>query len=158
MNCANIQIKDEGAIMDLYLKEAEKAYGCLFCITGKENLVANCIQIYNKDVRARAANQTMRHTYQGVTKLQNDVILKGYVFFETKADANIDGILPPNDILSVLRYSDGDWRLYGDDLEYAKWIFLKQAKKTFQAPPRVSSLIADFKSSTQNNIIALVLL
>ena len=122
-NCANIQIKDEGAIMDLDLKEAEKAYGCLFCITGKENLVANCIQIYSKDVRARAANQTMRHTYQGVTKLQNDVILKGYVFFETNADASIDGLLPPNDILSVLSYSDGDWRLYGDDLEYAKWIF-----------------------------------
>ena len=88
-----------------------------------QNLVANCIQIYNKDVRAKAVNQTRRHTCQGMTRLQNDVILRGYVFFETNADASINGLLPPNDILSVLSYSDGDWRLYGDDLEYAKWIF-----------------------------------
>ena len=109
--------------MNSEFNEIKKAYGCLFCITGKENVVANCIQIYNKNVLATAACQTMRHTSQGVTRLQNDVILKGYVFFETSADANIDDLLPPYDILSVLSYSDGDWRLFGDDLEYAKWIF-----------------------------------
>jgi len=109
--------------MDSNLNEQNKAYGCLFCITGKENVVANCIQLYNKNVRAKASCQTMRYTSQGVTRLQNDVVLKGYVFFETSADASIDGLFPFNDILSVLRYSDGDWRLCGDDLEYAKWIF-----------------------------------
>lgn len=109
--------------MNSDLSETNKAYGCVFCITGKEQVVANCIQIYNKNVRAKAASQTIRHTCQGVTRLQNDVILKGYVFFETSADVNINGLLPPNDILSVLSYSDGDWRLCGDDLAYAKWIF-----------------------------------
>lgn len=114
---------DKGANMISNLSDMNKTYGCLFCITGKENIVANCIQIYNKKVRAKAACQTMRHTCQGVTRLQNDVILKGYVFFETDGDAIINGLFPPNDILSVLSYSDGDWRLCGDDLEYAKWIF-----------------------------------
>lgn len=109
--------------MNTDLIETKMAYGCLFCITGKENIVANCLQIYNKNVCAKAACQTMRHTSQGVTRLQNDVILKGYVFFKTSADASITGLLPPNDILSVLSYSDGDWRLSGDDQEYAKWIF-----------------------------------
>lgn len=113
----------KGNNMNTDMKEIVKAYGCLFCMTGKENIVANCIQLYNKNVHAKAACQTMRHTSQGVTRLQNDVILKGYVFFETSADASLNGLLPPNDILSVLSYSDGDWRLCGDDLEYAKWIF-----------------------------------
>lgn len=109
--------------MNADLNEIKKSYGCLFCITGKENVVANSVSIYNKNIRAKAACQTMRRTDQGVTRLQNEVILKGYVFFETSADANVDGLLPAYDILSVLSYSDGDWRLCGEDLEYAKWIF-----------------------------------
>ena len=109
--------------MNAELNDTDKIYGCLFCITGKEHIVANSIQLYNKSVRAKAVCQTIRHTNQGVTSLQNDIVLKGYVFFETCAGASLEGLLPPNDILTILSYSDGDWRLCGDDLEYAKWIF-----------------------------------
>lgn len=113
----------EGNNMDTDLNESKIAYGCIFCKTGKENILANYIQTYNKNVCAKAANQTMRYSSQGVTRLQNDVILRGYVFIKTSADADLKRLLPINDILAVLSYSDGDWRLWGDDLEFAKWIF-----------------------------------
>ena len=36
------------------------AYGCVFCITGKENIVAECIEKTCPGVRATAARQ-MKH-------------------------------------------------------------------------------------------------
>lgn len=103
--------------------EPKICYGCVFCLTGKERLVATGIELFSKKARARAVLQTMRHTKDGVTTLQNDVVIPGYVFFEAPADVAIHELVPLDDLISVLSYSDGDWRLFGDDEDYAKFIF-----------------------------------
>ncbi len=99
------------------------SYGCVFCITGKERLVANGIELFSRNARARAVCQTMRHTTNGVTTLHDDVVIPGYVFFEAPSDAALHELIPGDDMISVLTYSDGDWRLFGEDENYAKFIF-----------------------------------
>ncbi len=98
-------------------------YGCVFCLTGKERLVASGIELFNRLVRARAVCQTKRYTSKGITTLQNDVIIPGYVFFEAPHDSDLRKLIPMDDLISVLTYSDGDWHLFGEDEAYARWIF-----------------------------------
>ena len=107
----------------LALHKPKLCYGCVFCLTGKERLVANGIELFSKRARARAVCQTMRHTLSGVTTLRDDVVIPGYVFFEAPADVEIHELVPVDDLISVLSYSDGDWRLFGEDENYAKFIF-----------------------------------
>ena len=98
-------------------------YGCIFCLTGKELLVANAIEAQSPFIRARAVRRVTRHTQQGVTTLQDEVVLHGYVLFEAPWCLDLWDAIPRDTALSVLTYSDGDWRLFGDDENYAKWIF-----------------------------------
>ena len=99
------------------------SYGCVFCITGKERLVANGIELFSRSARARAVCQTMRRTSSGVTTLHDEVVIPGYVFFEAPGNAELHDLIPGDDMISVLTYSDGDWRLFGEDENYAKFIF-----------------------------------
>ena len=104
------------------LKQEKASYGCAFCITGKERLVANAIELFSKKARAHAVCQTMRRTSNGVTTLHDEVVIPGYVFFQAPSDAATHELIPLDDLISVLTYSDGDWRLFGDDENYAKFI------------------------------------
>lgn len=99
------------------------AYGCVFCMTGKEQLVAEYMEQQNTRVLARAVYQTKRHTKIGKTVLCNEVVLPGYVLFEAPADLDIKPTIPYDEAISLLTYSDGDWRLYGEDETYARWVF-----------------------------------
>lgn len=107
----------------LHLKQESASYGCVFCITGKERLVANGIELFSKTAKARAVCQTIRRTSNGVTTLHDEVIIPGYVFFQAPSDSAAHELIPVDDLISVLTYSDGDWRLFGEDENYAKFIF-----------------------------------
>lgn len=98
-------------------------YSCVHCITGKETDLAAAIRQLYPELRATAVMQTKRFTRQGVTTLQNEVILKGYIFIKTTSDAPIFELLELEDAISVLRYDGGEWHLCGDDAVYAEWIF-----------------------------------
>ena len=107
----------------LTLHKPKLSYGCVFCLTGKERLVANGIELFSKQARARAVCQSMRHTQNGVTTVSDDVVIPGYVFFEAPGNAEVHDLIPLDDLISVLSYSNGDWRLFGEDENYAKFIF-----------------------------------
>lgn len=105
------------------LTPLETDYGCVFCMSGKETLVADAVQQRYPQVRATAIRQTKRRTCQGFTTLHDEVVLQGYVLFQAPAGFSLQGALQADNIISLLTYSDGDWRLFGDDLEYARFIF-----------------------------------
>jgi len=44
-------------------------------------------------------------------------------FFEIPNEADVRELFPRDDMISVLIYSDGDWRLLGDDENYARFFF-----------------------------------
>jgi hypothetical protein len=107
----------------LALPKIAYAYGCISCPCGKETHVAASVMRCNSKMIATAVSQTKRRTRQGVTTMQNEIVLKGYVIFMIPKSASVFDLLPEHEGLKVLTYSDGDWRLYGDDERYAKWVF-----------------------------------
>jgi len=133
-------------------KEEMLSYGCIFCLTGKESQVAKDIQNNYQGIRVRSVCQTKRYTCRGETELKDDIVLKGYIFIEVTGDFNISKLKANNEFITVLTYTDGDWRLTGDDEEYAKWIFkydgllsLSKAYKVGDQIQIISGPLKDFE-------------
>ena len=123
-------MKDKGVNMAserlLNVPQKSYEYGCVFCQSGKESIIANCIRTRCSQITATAVYQTKRRTLRGITTLHNEVILRGYVLLQVPEGFSVLETLPREEIISVLTYTDGDWRLYGDNEAYAKWIFQNQ--------------------------------
>lgn len=111
------------ASSDVCLSNATNAYGCIFCTTGKELLVANAFEQKNEGVKAIAVRQMKRRSVCGTTVLQDEIILPGYLFFQICEPYPQFPKVPGEKVLSVLTYTDGDWKMYGDDAEFAQWLF-----------------------------------
>lgn len=101
----------------------DRAFGCIFCPYGKEMHVAGTIERHQPRIRATAVRQTKRRTCKGLTTLHDEVILHGYVLFEAPEDTPVFQAIPKDEIISILTYTDGDWRLFGNDEDYARWVF-----------------------------------
>ena len=99
------------------------AYGCLFCRTGKEEAVAKEVQAAHAQVRAVAASKEKHKTRHGEKTKIREVFLPGYVFFETPQDMSALDWLPKTDVIRLLQYGDGLWKLSGEDREFARWLF-----------------------------------
>lgn len=104
------------------LGDAErKAYGCLFCTTGKEMVVARMLEVASPGVRAIAARQEKHKSVQGKKSKVEAVILPSYVFFEAPETDDL-AWMPTGDVIRVLSY-EGDWRLAGEDERFVDWLF-----------------------------------
>jgi transcription antitermination factor NusG len=99
------------------------SFGCIFCMTGKERTVAQTIEKQHHGIQACAASQIKRFTKNGITTLQDQIMIPSYVFVKVPAGADIHDLAKPDGFINVLTYSDGDWRLNGEDEEYVSWIF-----------------------------------
>ena len=100
----------------------QRVYGCLFCTTGKEMTVARMVHAVYPEVRATAARQEKHKSVNGKKTRVEAVILPSYVFFEAPADMESIALMPSTDVIRVLSY-EGDWRLAGEDEQFAKWLF-----------------------------------
>ena len=78
------------------------AYGCLFCITGREERVAEQIRSVCPEVQTTTMRQLKYRTHNGEKCLEESLLLPSYVFFR------VDG---------------KDWQLQGDDLLFVQWLF-----------------------------------
>lgn len=103
--------------------EQQRAYGCIFCLTGREQAVAERIQCACSEVRATAAMQEKYKSVNGKKSKVQTVMLPGYVFFEVPDDVSIIMRLPRKDVLRILMGNDQDWRLAGSDHKFAEWLF-----------------------------------
>lgn len=118
-----LKIMSEKMDIDQPDQNIERSFGCVFCLTGKEVLVAQAIEVFCREARARAVCQEKRFSSGGQITVRDEVMIKGYVFFVVPRDIEISKVVPPDDLIKPLTYSGGDWRLSGEDEEYAKWIF-----------------------------------
>ena len=121
--------------------EERKAYGCVFCITGKEREVAERIQRVCPEIRATAVMQEKYKSVDGKKSRIQAVLLPGYVFFEAPDDAGAVIRFPKMDIIRVLRGNDIDWQLAGGDLEFARWVFGYQGVLGFSTAYREGARI-----------------
>ena len=101
----------------------ETALGCIFCLTGKERALAGAIEKRHQEIQAHAVSQIKRFTKDGVTTLQEQIVIPSYVFVKLPAEIDLRDLAGMDGFLSLLRYSDGDWRLSGEDEDYVNWIF-----------------------------------
>lgn len=129
--------------------ESDLAYGCVFCLSGKELDVAKCMEEFCQSVRAKPIQISKRFTNKGVTTILNEVVLNGYVFFQAPAQTRAIEMLQQFRGIYVLTYSDGDWRLFGEDKSYAKWIFkydgILQLSRAHQIGDRISIIDGPLK-------------
>lgn len=103
--------------------EQGRAYGCVFCMTGKEQQVAEQIQRACSDVKATAVLQEKHKSVCGQKSKVKAVMLPGYVFFDAPNDSAITLRFPQINVIRILNGADNDWRLSGEDSEFAERVF-----------------------------------
>ncbi len=96
-------------------------WGCVFCKTGSENILAEQLKEIAGIREAFAVQQVQHRSERGVRSEIVKIMLPGYVFFLA------DGTLKPhllyqNDsVLRLLTYGEA-WALRGGDLDFARWM------------------------------------
>ena len=129
----------------------DKAYGILFCVTGREEMVArNLREYYGEGCRTLTARMMKRRTQKGRTMEVQQVMFPGYVFVEMDGAEMHHVVSPKSDgLISMLRASDGDWRLYGEDEAFVKWLFAQDGllafSKAYQEGDRVRIISGPLK-------------
>lgn len=109
----------------------QRAYGCLFCITGKEIAVAEQLQRFCPGVRAIAARRERYRSFQGKKSREEVVFLPGYVFFEAPVDAQPRVSFPKESVIRLLWADTGRWQLDGEDEYFARWLFAQDGLLNF---------------------------
>ena len=112
-----------------------KSRGCLFCKSGKEAEVIDRFRTNFPTGEAIYPTRTRIRRVHDAAIEERVPLLPGYVFFqiaeqEPEATGVADAILVAllefsriDSVLKLLRYSDGTWRLFGPDDEFAGMLF-----------------------------------
>ena len=96
-------------------EEDQMAYGCLFCMTGREEQVAARIRDGYPAYRAVSLRKMRYRTSHGQRTSEVVQLLPSYVFLKAPAEANPFRELPKNDVIRILTTGDGEWRLRDGD-------------------------------------------
>lgn len=96
-------------------------YGCFFCRTGQEVKLAQAAESRWPGMKACAVSALKRRSSEGVKTLNSEVMLPGYIFFETTEDCAPTAPFPEG-ILRLLTNLDGGFALSGQDEWFAKWV------------------------------------
>jgi transcription antitermination factor NusG len=96
---------------------------CLFCRVGSEEEVANTINKQQQDnLLALPVLQEKHRSINGVRSIVVQVMLPGYVFVYSTGSIPMERILQNSKAMRFLSDTQGDYELYGYNLEYAKWL------------------------------------
>lgn len=104
-------------------QQVNAAYGCAFCVTGKEQLVADRIQSVCPEVHAVTMRQLKYRTHKGVKFREEAIVLPSYVFFKAPSYAVPVLQFPRQNLIRVLTLDDGRWQLTGEDERFVQWLF-----------------------------------
>lgn len=99
--------------------QADKEYGCIFCITGREFAVAQRLEKAIPGLKAISPIKLRYRRMDGVAHEERVILFPGYVFFEVQAgsDVEIRTIYIDQEVFKVLYVDDEkkDWRLVYPD-------------------------------------------
>lgn len=145
--------RSEGEATRFFLPDMQmddsKSYGCVFCLTGKEEMVAHNIELVCPDVRATPIWQVKRKTNKGNTTLERKILFPGYVFIEASPLSNFASLMPRLCVLYLLSRPETGWRLTGNDEKFARWIMSQdgviQFSKAYEEGERIKILSGPLK-------------
>jgi len=116
-------MKLEGEAMSEH-KENKRAYGCVFCLTGREEAAKEHIERVSTNARAIIAKKVEQRKKNEAGDPPTEIMYPGYVFFEAPTNETIFLRSSKNEsIISILTSEKGDWRLYGHDAQFVGWLF-----------------------------------
>ena len=92
-----------------------RIYGCLFCVTGCEEEIAE--RINNRTVfKAFAPTKLRFHRKKGVKTVKASRIFPGYVFFTADhQDISVAVLETIDGVIRLLKYDNQEWNLRGSD-------------------------------------------
>jgi transcription antitermination factor NusG len=126
------------------------SYGCIFCMSGREDVVVSNIHHACENVHALSLKIQKHMTKQGKKYSIFAPALPGYVFFEAPTHlVSVCSHIPKEGLIRVLTNHLGDWRLQDRDEEFAKWVFQNHGtlhfSKAYQEGERVRILSGPLK-------------
>ena len=117
----------QGEEVEQETAQADKEYGCIFCITGREFAVAQRLEKAISGLKAISPVKLRYRRMDGVAHEEKVILFPGYVFFEVQAgsDVEIRTIYIDQDVFKVLYDDDEkkDWRLVDPDKSIVKQFF-----------------------------------
>ena len=99
------------------------SYGCVFCLTGKEQTVADMIHLSCRDVQALTMRKARYRTCNKVKTKEEVIVLPSYVFFKAPSDAEPLAKFPRQNVIRILTTDGGRWQLAGEDERFVDWLF-----------------------------------
>lgn len=106
-----------------FVPEKALYYGCIFCKTGCEVETASRLTEVIQTVGFSVPQKTIRRrTEKGMIE-DKEILFPGYLFFQATSDFSTMKIKQNSNVLKVLTPEKNDWKLYGSDARFAKWIF-----------------------------------
>lgn len=103
---------------------ADLAYGCVFCKTGLESIVAHTLNQKYEALKALAVSQLKHKSTNGIKTVHEQILLPGYVLFRAyEENLPIFDFQSVQGVIQVMRNTSGDWRLDHNDRGFADWVF-----------------------------------
>lgn len=104
-------------------QRGQQYYGCLFCVTGREEDIAERIQD-RTNIKALAPIKLRYHRKKGGFSVRTARIFPGYVFFTTdRSDFSVETLETIDGVIRLLKYDNQDWSLKGSDAETVAELF-----------------------------------
>ena len=100
---------------------------CVACATGAERSVSENIE-KNLSVAALYPAWVRELKGKGGFMQRDEAVLPGYVFVYADDLSCIGAISRMEKVLHILRYGDGSYGLYGDDLAFARWVYAQNGR------------------------------
>lgn len=107
--------------MSVYTEK--RAYGCIFCRTGNEQLLIQSLEKEHSGIRVISASKK-RMRRQGKMLIEEQVpLFPGYLFFCAEEEFDSRMLIYKEDIFRILHDSEGCWQLRGEDEAFARALF-----------------------------------
>lgn len=103
--------------------EDQVIYGCLFCRTGSERMVADRINEQVNGFSAVVPIKVRRRYHDGECNIEKVLLLPGYVFLRTTSEMEMDSLGTIPNVHKVLKYPKGAWQLHDTDRQFAEFFF-----------------------------------
>lgn len=103
--------------------DAEFAYGCLFCRTGREYEIVREITAAVPGIQALVPEKMRFRRTGGQLGQERARLFPGYVFLCARPDADILPLVRLEHVFRLLVYDDGSWHLRGSDRKFAGALF-----------------------------------
>lgn len=98
-------------------------YGCVFCRTGAETIIAQWLRDQGVCLHATPAYRMEYRSKSGVKTQVKAILLPGYVFFIAEEEMESFRVRMLPGALRVLSDDARIWHLHGDDEAFARWVF-----------------------------------